>query len=197
MISLQHKGRINVSSTLSCQKIYKYSGFLRDQITLLKPLLELLFAVTSMKHNKDREWKITKPFNACFDFHGTTNGTTETVIFLISPQNYISDAEQCVGGKVKLLEVGECALKIYWKANIIKNFFYCILHASFQSLVRCRSVVDSSIMETSSNICCAIVNAFLFYFSPIVVYFDYPHEPSGTETSRFEFRILIHGIAFL
>lgn len=111
--------------------------------------------------------KLQNHFNACFDFHGTRNGTTETVISLISPQNYISDAEQCVGERWTLLEVGECALKIYWKVNIIKNFFYCILHASFQSLslslVRCRSVVDSSIMETSSNICCAIVNAFLFY----------------------------------
>lgn len=89
-------------------------------------------------------------------------------------------------GKVKLLEVGECALKIYWKANIIKNFFYCILHASFQSLVRCRSVVDSSIMELPQIFAVPLLMPFYSIsrlLSYILIILMNPVEPSRADLS--------------
>lgn len=47
-------------------------------------------------------------------------------------------------------------LKVYWKVNIIKNFFCCISHAPFE-FVLCWFFV-ASIIEISLNICCAIVS---------------------------------------
>lgn len=124
-------------------------SFLKDQITHPnhKQGLERLFVcVTSIKHNKNREWKITKPSNACFDFQITKRNErgekkkerTVSLRYSVSAQSFqfglwTMAKGECFGARN--VEADEwSALKCYWKVNIIKNFFYCILHAPFNSI---------------------------------------------------------------
>lgn len=120
-------------------------SFVRDQITHPghKQGLERLFVcITSIKHNKNREWKITIPSNACFDFQIKRNEkikicrkncftsslyTIITIRVVMYDKRWIFRGEERRSGWVK-------RPKTYWKVNIIKNFFYCILHAPFNSI---------------------------------------------------------------
>lgn len=110
-------------SPLSCDTFPIWNILQKEIEALLPSRVSNYDLYASIKHNKNREWKITKTFNACFDFHNQNCYSSNFAI--ISPVTKVEKQGERLKSPLK---------KQTWLKTFLLLHFACSFHPLCPSL---------------------------------------------------------------